>query len=131
MSDYSFQFYCAMFFALYTGERTQIMITTLASIANKVIVETLLFKEEITASYIFARLMTTFFLLVFLMALAMMIKYMEILQMRLQELNIGNTKLLDGMHEGLLILSQSTNQVLFSNKPSQKLLEGVLSFWTE
>ena len=38
-----------------------------------------------------------------------------------------NIKLLDGMHEGLLILSTKDKKVMFCNKPSQKLLKGVLS----
>ena len=42
--------------------------------------------------------------------------------------NVQNSKLLDGMHEGLLILSQSNKEVLFCNQPSHKLLKGALSY---
>ena len=35
--------------------------------------------------------------------------------------------MLDGMHEGLLILSKEDKQVMFSNRPSCKLLIGALS----
>ena len=32
------------------------------------------------------------------------------------------------MHEGLLILSKADQNVMFCNKPSQKLLEGAISY---
>ena len=40
------------------------------------------------------------------------------LQTKLKDLNGENIKLLDGMHEGLLILSKSNKNVMFCNKPS-------------
>lgn len=33
------------------------------------------------------------------------------------------------MHEGLLILSNANQNVMFCNKPSQKLLEGAISYF--
>lgn len=36
--------------------------------------------------------------------------------------NTENLKLLDGMHEGVLILSKSNNKVIFCNKPAQNLI---------
>ena len=56
----------------------------------------------------------------------MMITYISQLQLRLRTFNLENIKLLDGMHEGLLILSTKNKKVMFCNKPSQKLLKGVL-----
>ena len=38
-----------------------------------------------------------------------------------------NLKLLDGMHEGVLILSKANRSVLFCNKPSEKFLEAALA----
>ena len=40
--------------------------------------------------------------------------------------NKENTKLLDAMHEGLLILSETGNDCMFCNNPAQKLLRGAL-----
>ena len=39
--------------------------------------------------------------------IAMILVYIDILQLKLMDHNVQNSKLLDGMHEGLLILSQS------------------------
>ena len=58
--------------------------------------------------------------------LAMIFLFIAKLQTRLKSFNIENIELLDGMHEGLLILSKTDKKVMFCNKPSQKLLEGAL-----
>ena len=59
--------------------------------------------------------------------LAMILIYISSLHLKMYTLNIENMKLLDGMHEGLLILSkQHQKQVMFCNKPSQKFLEKAL-----
>ena len=39
---------------------------------------------------------------------------------------VENLKLLDGMHEGLLILSKSDNKAMFCNRPAHKLLSGAI-----
>ena len=39
-----------------------------------------------------------------------------------------NVKLLDGMHEGLLVVSKKDKDLLFCNKPAQKLLTGAINF---
>ena len=44
---------------------------------------------------------------------------------------VENMKLLDGMHEGLLILAQDTKQVMFCNKTAQKLLIRAISYFNE
>ena len=50
--------------------------------------------------------------------IAMSLVYIFQLQTKLRDLNVENIKLLDGMHEGLLILSKSNKNVMFCNKPS-------------
>ena len=45
----------------------------------------------------------------------------------MNSLNQSNMKLLDGMHEGLLIISRKNKEVMFCNKPSQKFLEKALT----
>ena len=66
-----------------------------------------------------------FFLLVCFFAMGLF--YVSKLHLQLKSYNVENIKLLDGMHEGLLILKKSNKGVMFSNKQSQKLLEGALS----
>ena len=48
--------------------------------------------------------------------IAMILLYIEQLHSKLKDTNGENVKMLDGMHEGLLILSKDTNQAVFCNK---------------
>lgn len=41
---------------------------------------------------------------------------------------LQNAKLLNGIHEGLLILSKVDKSILFVNKPAQKLLTNIINF---
>ena len=66
-----------------------------------------------------------FFMLIGLFAT--ILKYIITLHDKIVVYNSENIKLLDGMHEGLLILSSADRKVLFSNKPSQKLLTCALN----
>ena len=50
------------------------------------------------------------------------ITYIYNLQKKISVTNEANIKQLDGMHEGVLVLSQKTNEIIFFNKPAQKLL---------
>ena len=56
----------------------------------------------------------------------MAIRYVSDLHTRLATTNIENEKLLDGMHEGLLILSKNDRKAMFCNKPAQKLIKAFL-----
>ena len=51
-------------------------------------------------------------------ALAIVLNYIAQLQALLRKYIEQNSRLLDGMHEGLLILSKSTKKTLFFNKPA-------------
>ena len=54
--------------------------------------------------------------------------YITELQDLLKKFIDQNGRLLDGMHEGLLILSKSSKRILFSNKPAQSLIKGALLY---
>jgi len=58
---------------------------------------------------------------------ALIIQYICELHNRIKGYNLENIRLLDGMHEGLLILTKSSKSVMFCNKPSQKLLEAAFA----
>ena len=53
---------------------------------------------------------------------AILITYIKELNTRLRTTNTGNMKLLDCMHEGVLILSKGEHEVMFANKPAKKLI---------
>ena len=52
----------------------------------------------------------------------MLINYISQLHATLDFTNLEHTKLLHGMHEGVLIFSSSQDQVMFSNRPAKKVL---------
>ena len=80
-----------------------------------------------TATFIAEAIMMTILVFTFMTVLAMLFRYVTTLHKRIQAYNVENIKLLDGMHEGLLILSKQNHSVMFCNKPSQKFLKAALS----
>ena len=54
---------------------------------------------------------------------AILFLYITELHSKMHQLIDQNIKLLNGMHEGLLILSKEDKSVLFINKPAEKLLK--------
>ena len=91
----------------------------------------MIYNEELTAFRCLQKLflVTAMFLIICLLAIVILYTYE--LQTKLKDLNGENIKLLDGMHEGLLILSKANKNVMFCNKPSQKLLLGAMSYLEE
>lgn len=59
-------------------------------------------------------------------SLSIMLLYISQMHSRMKSSNIENSKLLNGMHEGLLIVSKTTNEAMFCNYPAQKLLKGAI-----
>ena len=57
---------------------------------------------------------------------AVAVRSVSKLQTKLSTTNIENAKLLDGMHEGLLILSKNDQKTMFCNKPAQKIINAFL-----
>ena len=49
-------------------------------------------------------------------------QYINKMHLRMESQHIENTKMLDGMHEGLLIISKMNNDLMFCNNSAQKLL---------
>ena len=58
---------------------------------------------------------------------SMFILYVVDLHQELLTTNTENVKLLDGMHEGLLILSKTSHEVMFCNKPAKSLIKTFLT----
>ena len=65
----------------------------------------MLFNEQVTTASIAFKLAVSVAVFFVCSLFAMIIIYVETLQLRLKDHNVQNIKLLDGMHEGLLILS--------------------------
>ena len=82
----------------------------------------LIYKGELTGLDLVGKLCNLIGLFLILCLIAMSLLHIFELQNKLRDLNVENIKLLDGMHEGLLIMSKSNKNVIFCNRPSQKLL---------
>ena len=85
-----------------------------------------------TSPFIYFKDMTLMFILVIVWLISVLvfglfltaagIRYIFQLQSKIAQTNAENIRLLDGMHEGVLILHKRTNDIIFCNKPAQQLL---------
>ena len=69
------------------------------------------------------KLLYAFIIFVIAVLFAIGIIYISDLNMRLKTVNSQNVKMLDGMHEGILILSKAEQTTMFCNKSAQRLLQ--------
>ena len=95
--------------------------------------EFLIYSKSVTANAIFLKLALTLGNFLIISMVAMISHYISSLHQRLKRVNAENISLLNGMHEGLLILSSSLNekvkdQVLFCNRSAEKLLTRAVSY---
>ena len=70
----------------------------------------LVYRDPATPYAIFIKLAIASGLFITLSMLAMVVNYIYSLHLRMQKYNVENVRLLDGMHEGLLITQKGTNQ---------------------
>ena len=77
-----------------------------------------IYMQEISATFVGEIIMCVLLIFMFTTVFAMIILYISTLHVRIKAFNVENIKLLDGMHESLLILSKTNNRVMFCNKPS-------------
>ena len=118
---------CLLYFVTgFTDDGYQIIALTFMSLLWQFAPHVLIYEIDLTTMEIIWKIGLVIALFVFCSMFAMIILYISQLQLRLRTFNLENIKLLDGMHEGLLILSNKNKKVMFCNKPSQKLLKGVL-----
>ena len=95
----------------------------------------LIYTKAVTANEVLLKLALTLGQFLILTMIAMISLYISTLHQRLKRLNAENINLLDGMHEGLLILSKTTSslraaakdQILFCNRTAEKLLTRAVS----
>ena len=75
----------------------------------------LIFDVEMPAVEIIMIIIAAVFLFLSMSLLAILIRYISTLHERMKTYNLANIKLLDGMHEGLLILSKASRTPMFCN----------------
>lgn len=59
------------------------------------------------------------FSLIVQLSFSLLIELFSKLQNTLNQTNSENIKLLDGMHEGVLIISSESKKIMFCNKPAE------------
>lgn len=90
------------------------------------VIEPVLFLKPLSLKYISFTLMIVLIYFIVTTILSMVFVYISELHTEMHTTNRENVKLLDGMHEGLLILSKSNQKVMFCNSPAEKLIKNFL-----
>ena len=89
---------------------------------------TLVYEKTITLEIFFNELSQILIVFIGILNFATLFVYISSLHQKMQCTIRKNAKLLNGMHEGLLILSKFEKSILFVNKPAQKLLTNIIDF---
>ena len=93
-----------LFWYYYTGDGKQIIYIILVQICWTFIPQYLIFKESFTFFVILRKLLIALGQFFILSIFAMIFEYVLNLHQRMKTVNFENVKLLDGMHEGLIIV---------------------------
>ena len=121
--------------AFFTGHGAQIICLVCIQLCAMLLPDYLIYAKEATVIEILLKLALTVGQFLILSMISMISLYISTLHQKLKRLNEENINLLDGMHEGLLILSKTTSslreaikgQILFCNKTAEKLLTRAVS----
>ena len=90
------------------------------------VIQPVLFLKPLSLKYVSFTLMIVLIYFIVTTILSMVFVYISELHTEMHTTNRENVKLLDGMHEGLLILSKSNQKVMFCNSPAEKLIKNFL-----
>ena len=85
-----------------------------------------IYDQEMTILSIVTKLFGGVAIFIVHTCLSILLLYISQMHSRMKSSNTENNKLLNGMHEGLLIVSKATNEAMFCNNPAQKLLKGAI-----
>ena len=88
----------------------------------------IVYEKTFTLETVFTELSQILMIFIGMLNTAILLVYISSLHQKMQCTIRQNTKLLNGMHEGLLILSKFDKSILFVNKPAQKLLTNIINF---
>ena len=89
---------------------------------HKFVVQTIVYRDPLTKSKIFTELASLLFLYVVITVMTFLFLYVRDLHGKMGKLIVENIKLLNRMHEGILIISKKDNSVVFANKPASEFL---------
>ena len=123
------QVFCMFFIVLYCDEGRQIVISVL-SFMWCVFFNMVAYKKEISIGSLAVCFMMSLCFLMGATFLGVVFSYITNVNDKLQQSNEQNVKLLNGMHEGVLILSNEQDKqfkTMFCNKPAFKLINTFLN----
>ena len=118
-------FFGVNFICLYCDEGRQIFVTVATLAWNLFFTNYVSYDRDLTIG---SFLISLFYVLVFLLCcvlIGMIIIHISSMHHKLLFANEENVKLLNGMHEGILIIENTEDKasnVLFCNRPAQKLI---------
>lgn len=130
------EYYLAMvsllaFICFYTDSRAQVFAIVIFQILAAFVVKHYIYKQELTGQVCIMKAFLVAGIFFVNSILAMLIQYISQLHASMKLTNQENSKLLNGMHEGLLIVTRtgSPYQAMFCNKSAQKLLSRTLNHY--
>ena len=133
---YSHQVSFQGFIFNYTDSRAQIIYLCANQLCWLFLPQYTIYKYPPTANAILIKISIVLVQFVCLSLFAMLLIYISLLHRRMKTVNVENVKLLDGMHEGLLIVQKSassmhtlTSDIIFCNRSAEKLLTNLIHFW--
>ena len=77
-----------------------------------------LYNEEWSGGLVLANLLNTFFCFTILTVFNMLLTYIAVIRSKLAQLIVENLNLLDRMHEGLIVMSETKKELQLASKPA-------------
>ena len=114
---------------LMTDQVGQLIFVSFMQLVFTFALKPIVYDEELTLRLFSIKLAMTAATFVINSLISMTLLYISSMHSRMKSSNVENTKLLDAMHEGLLILSKADNESMFCNFPAQKLLKSALDLF--
>ena len=114
-----------IYLIFFCGHRSDLIFSTIIVCVKNLVLNAWLYYRS-SISFIIQMSVISLTYIVFCSCLSMVAIYISKLHIKMRNKNAENVKLLDGMHEGLLILSKSEMTTMFCNRPAQKLLNKYL-----
>ena len=82
-----------------------------------------MFDDEINIDFIGQRIIELLIIITVLCLFSMAVTYIAIIRGKNNQLIEENLKLLDKMHEGLIVVTEKDLAIKFANKPARRLLK--------
>ena len=82
-----------------------------------------MFDDEININFIGQRIIELLIIITVLCLFSMAVTYIAIIRGKNNQLIEENLKLLDKMHEGLIVVTEKDLAIKFANKPARRLLK--------